>query len=846
MATHLRLALRRFAKEPGFTAIAVLTLAIAIGMNSAIFSLINEAILKAPGSVRPEEVVSIFSSSRDAQKTFRQFSFAEFQAARGTNDPFIDVAAINFNMVSLGRAESFRRASAFMVSENYFELMGAKPAAGRFFSADESRPGAGERVVIASHEFWMRSGGAPTFVGSTILVNSRAHTIIGVSPEAFSGVSALVAPELWLPLGLFGEVADAFARTPRSPTLDDPSNYTLNLMGRLKPGLTVDSATPRLPAVAARLAEAQPSDSAGARELTVAKPFSISPQPASPRALRTLGLFLLGMSGVVLLIACLNLANMLLARSSVRAPEMALRLALGASRRQIVNQLLMESLVLSLCGGAIGLLLSVGASAAMKDLFTAFLNEEGFGLIVRLAPDLRVIGATFVFCLIATVTFGLGPALRSTRLDLVQDLKAHAGPPAAAGRWTRFFSARHTMVMTQMAFSVVLVFAASTFVRTAVNAGARDGATGFDTVGVILAELDFSLAQTPEAEALRRVDAAATRLRVLPGVEAVGASTLVPYVNEIQAARLLPARANVGDLPVNGVAGIASAVTPGYFASIGVDIVAGRDFRAGEGTLAGAGPRVCILDEGMAARLFPAGNAVGQRVRPAQGSADDVASEMAVVGVIRRHAHGLEDKGRPLPGVYEPLGQAYRPKVFLMARVARRDSLAASETASTIRKALREVDADLPVLQISPYETFTEKNFTLWMMRLGATMFGAFGAFALLLAAIGVYGVKAHAVSTRTREIGVRLALGATPRQVFGLIMKQGIEQTALAATAGLLMSVGVARILASLFLEVKPDPVALIESIGVVAGTMLLACVAPARRATAVSPMKALRAGGS
>src|SRR4051812_28249835 len=302
MLGNLKLALRLLAKSRGFSAVAIITLAVTIGVNSAIYSLIDGALLRPAVPHRPNEVVCIFTGSRDAKRSFRQFSYAEFGALREVNPVFSDVAAVNFNYVSLGREMELQRSFAFMVSDNYFRLMGVQPVAGRFFSASETRPNAAERVVVAGHKLWQRHGGRQDFIGSELLVNGRPHTVIGISPEGFSGVTALIAPDIWLPFGLFAENTTAFGETTRLDDLSDPKNHCVNLMGRLQPGLTIDSAKAQLPALASRLAAVDVSDSPVGRDLVLSKPFGINTSPGDAGPLRLVGLLLMAMSAVVLLI----------------------------------------------------------------------------------------------------------------------------------------------------------------------------------------------------------------------------------------------------------------------------------------------------------------------------------------------------------------------------------------------------------------------------------------------------------------------------------------------------------------------------------------------------------------
>jgi predicted permease len=846
MLQNLRLALRLLAKSRGFTAVAVVTLAVTIGVNSAIFSLIDGALLRPAVPFKPDEVVCIFTGSRDAKRSFRQFSYAEFEALRESNSVFSDVAAVNFNYVSIGGEMELRRTMAFMVSDNYFSLMGARPAAGRFFTAQETRTNASERVVVASYALWQRQGGRPDFVGSSILVNGRAHTVVGVSPERFSGVSALIAPEIWLPFGLFSETTPAFGETPKTSHLADPRNYSVNLMGRMRPGLTISSAQAHLPALAGRLATVL-TGPVIARDLVLAKPFGINTSPGDIGPLRLVGILLLCMSGVVLLIGCLNLANMMLARGSARAPEIAVRLALGATRGQIIHQLLTEGLVLATIGGALGLLLSLWANTFLQNFFAAEFASFNLTLSAELRPDLMVVAVTFLFCLIATLLFSLGPALRTARADLVHDLKGHGGDAAAAGRWNRFFSARHLMVMGQIALSLVMLFSAALFVRTAMKEGDLGEATGFTTNGVAVAELDFSLAKTTQPEAMRRGLAAVERLRRLPGVEAAGLTSLVPYNSSITTARLVPAEAaSVTNLnpsaPASGKVGIHSSVTPGYFGSIGVRILRGRDFPETEARSADA-PRVCIIDQGMAEKLFPGEDALGRRVRYAEPPLNTQPGEMEIVGIVNRHCHGLEDRGKPAPGIYVPFAQAFTPTLFLTVRSVRQDRAGLLQAISNFRQELHQLDSELPILEMLPFTNFMEKNFTIRMVRLGAMIFGVFGAIALLLASVGVYGVKAYAVERRTREIGIRIALGATKRDVFSLVMKQGMQQTMISIATGVGLSLVAGHALAAIFFQVKPnDLVALAVSAAVLAIATMLACFLPAKRATRVSPLSALR----
>jgi predicted permease len=572
--------------------------------------------------------------------------------------------------------------------------------------------------------------------------------------------------------------------------------------------------------------------------------FSISTSPSTDGPLGLISGLLAGMAGIILLIASLNLINMLLARGTARAREIALRLAIGASRWQIVRQLLVEGLVLALAGGAVGLALAHWANTLLARSFSMLLGSMNFSLTADLRPDAAVLAATVGLCVSATLIFSLGPALKASRADVVADLKTQGAESTAAGRLNRFFAARHVLVMAQMTLSLVLIFSAGLFVRGALNAGGLE--LGFEPAGVVLTEMDFSLANTPRADAMRRIALATERVRRLPGVQSVGWTTLVPYENITNTVRVVSGDARPlktdPNSPEQGDYGVAASVTPEFFVSIGVPILRGRTFTELECQKRDT-PRVCILDEGLARRLFHDRDPLGQRVRLTQPPADGSPAEMEVVGIVGRHRHDVMDENGPAPHIYFPFAQAYGAGAWMSVRYASKTPAAVESAMGALRNELRQIDADLPILQQLPFTLLLDKCVTLWLVRLAAVMFGVFGGIALLLAVVGVYGVKAYAVERRTREIGIRLALGADRRDVFSLIALQGVLQTAVSVVVGLGLSLAAGRVLSTMLFAVSPtDPISLALATVLLSATALVACYLPARRATRVSPLTALR----
>jgi predicted permease len=846
MIQDFRFAFRQLLKTPGFTAIAVLTLAVAIGVNSAIFALVNSVILRPVVPVRPAEVVNVFTARQGAAHDYRPFSYNEFTTLRENNEVFTDLAAMGFSLAGIGRDGSMQRSFVFLSSENFFSLMGVKPALGRFYDAAECKPDANVPVVVASYPYWKKLGGRADLIGQQLVINGQSYTLIGVTPEGFAGTNAILAPDLWLPLGVYSQLGSAFSDTSGKMGLAEPKNYTLNLIARMRSGLTTESAKPRLPALATRLTAIQPPDATGARELQIQEPsrFSISTTPSDDGPVGLVGTLLLAMAAAVLLIACLNLANMLLARGANRAKEIALRLALGASRWRIVRQLLCEGLVLALAGGALGLLISLWSNGLLIGSLGNLFGSMSFSIVVQLRPNPTVLAMTFLICLVATLFFSLGPALKASRADLVNDLKQQVGEPAHVGRLNRFFAPRHLLVMTQIALSLTLLFSGGLFFRGALKAGALN--PGFDRHGAISAEMDFTLRHEEEAAAQRTMFAAAHRVAALPGVRAAALTTMLPYGNITNARRVMrmdEAAVAKSDpkAPDPGASGMFTAVTPGWFDAIGVRILRGRDFTATECENKNTAP-VLIIDEVMAKKLFPKQDPLGQHVRYTLPPSDGSPNDFIIVGIVSAHRHEVLDSEMP-KRIFAPLAQAYNGGVILQVRLARDDRAAVAAMIPTVRQALREIDPMMPVLRIEPFENIVEKNVGLWAIRFAAILFGVFGGIALLLAVVGVYGVKAYSVARRTREIGIRMALGADRRDVFALIMKQGALQTAFALGIGFLLALALGRVLAQMLYQVSPsDPLALVGASVMLGAAALLACFFPARRAMRVSPMRALR----
>src|SRR5882762_5420538 len=723
-----RFALRQLRKSPGFTSLAIMTLALGIGVNSAIFALVNSVVLRPMVPLRPAEVVNLFTARQNTNHDYRQFSHTEYRELReGRGDLFVDLAALEFAVAGIGRDHEMRRSFAFLTSENYFSLMGVQPVRGRFYAAEECRPDANVPVVVASYAFWKRMGGRNDFVGSDLLINGQPYTVIGITPDGFSGVSALVAPDIWLPLGVHSHLGSAFADSESLHDLAEPKNYALNLTAGLRAGNTIETAQSHLPALTWRFNAIQPSNAEGARELQIQKRsrFSISTSPEDDGPVTLIGTLLMGMAGAVLLIASLNLANMLLARGTARSKEIALRLAVGASRWRIVRQLLCEGLLLAICGGLVGLIVSIWCNDLLLHSLARLLGSMNFSFVVKLRPDATVLAVTFLFCLIATMLFSLGPALKATKADLVNDLKQQVGEPARIGRFSRFFAARHISVMAQIALSFMLLFSAGLFFRGALKASGLN--PGFVAAGDLVTELDFSLIKKDPADARRLIFAAVQRARDLPGVETAAIGTMLPYGNFTNSRRIMSAREALPTdpkAPDPGAGGLFTAITPGYFDAIGVKLLRGRDFTQAEAENRDM-PRVAIIDDEMAKKLFPNEDAIGQHVRYTIAPRDGSPNDMQVVGVVNTHRHDVQNDAT-LARLFVPFAQGYSGNIFLHVRLNTQDRRAVAGMISAMRQMLRSIGTDLPILSIAPFVDLTEKSVGLWIVRLGALLFGVF------------------------------------------------------------------------------------------------------------------------
>jgi predicted permease len=832
--------LRMLAKNPGFTVVAVIVLALGIGANSAMFSLVNALLFRPLAVDRPADLIGMYSKDRKPEGGYRAFSFPNYVDLRDRNGEFSSLLAFNLSMVGLTEGDVTRRVFAAEVSANYFSTFGVRPALGRAFTTEEERPGSAIPVAIVSHVWWQQHGADPGVLGTRLVINGRTFTVVGVAPKYFTGTSAVFSPDVWVPLGNHELIVNDFMSSANKK-LSDRSNPCLLLVGRLKPGLTPAAAEARLASLARQLEEGYPAENKD--QTLVLSPLprvAISTNPQGNGDLKAMAVMLLPMSGVVLLIACLNLANMLLARGAARSKEIAVRVALGGGRGRIVRQLLTEAMLVSLAGAAAGLVVAWWATKVLASSLGAKLPF--MTIVFAASPDFRVLAATLGFSVLATLVFALGPAWRMARVEAFEDLKEQGGLRRGARRGSGLFAPRNMLVTAQIALSLVLLTIAGLFVRGAAKAAQAD--PGFRFEQGLLAEMDASLAGYDEAKGRTLYRRVVDRVRALPGVEAASLASMVPFGifadgREVQRAGDSP---NGSGPDGQGKSRWANYVIVGtdYFRSLGLPLLRGREFEAIE--VEGDTSRVAIIDETLAKALWADEDPLGRQIQFAEHDPKKEAVVMQVVGVVPGVRQEMSDKA-PVAHVYVPFGQNYQAMMNLHVRLASRDAAAEAVMLRTVRTTIRQVDDHLPVLSINTLRDFHSEGLMMWFVRAGARLFTVFAAVALFLAVVGVYGVKAFVVARRTREIGIRVALGATTRQVLWMVLRDGVKLTAVGLTAGLLLSLAIGRLIGSKLYEVSgSDPLTFLTASVVLAAAALVACYVPARRAAKVHPMEALR----
>ena len=825
----LRYGFRVLRASPGFTAVAVLSLALGIGANTSIFTVVNAALLRPLPVNEPDRLVFAFNGTQ--ANPYSTSAYLDYLEYRDKNEVFSDLVTYSIITVSARADDQSDLISGLIVSGNFFDLLGLRAALGRTFTTEEDKTPNTHPVAVISHGLWERRfGGDTQVIGQQIALNGHAFTVVGVTPAGFNGPEILENNDIYVPI-----MMQALVRPPRGGFSGDMNpdllsrrgNRWLKMIGRLKPGVSLEQAQAGMTTIAAGLAQAYPESNRN----TIATLFPVSkidPQ-GYPQLVSVAGL-LLAVVGIVLLIACANVANLLLARASARRREIAVRLAMGASRSRLVRQLLTESLLISLAGGVAGLLLALWTIDVLK---SATPPDGIFSFTLDYRLDGRVLAFTFALSLATGVIFGLAPALQSSRPDLVPALKDEA---SAAVQGHRRFNLRNALVVAQVALSLVLLIGAGLFLRSLNNAQAID--PGFAADKILDAQLNINLLRYTKAQGQQFYGQVIERIEALPGVESASLARIVPMSGGGRNSGFLiqgqqrPDNVNRSDstgLPDNAYTVNANVVGLSYFSTMGIPLLQGRDFNAQDNENA---PLAVIVNDALARRYFAGEDALGQRVsfRGANGPWSEI------VGIVRDSKYRTLGEN-PRPTAYVPLAQNHETGMTLHVRTLGNPL----SVAATVRREAQALDPNLAVTNVQSLSDVVGAS--LFAARMGAVLLAIFGFLALLLAAIGLYGVMSYTVSRRTREIGIRMALGAGTGNVLRLVLKEGLALVGGGVAAGLIVAAAATRLLASFLYGVSPlDATTFVAIPLVLALVALLASYLPARRAVKVDPMVALR----
>jgi len=815
MLKDINYGLRKLLKNPGVTLVAVVTLGLGIGANTAIFSGVNAFLMRPLPVPRATELIRPMEVAEDSELN-DEMSYPDFVDYRAQSSSFAGLAAEDMVPAAIDTENQNDVIWGQVVSANYFDVIQVNPLLGRTFAPDEDKTIGGSPVLVLSHGLWQRRFGSDrNIVGKTVRLNNRQYEVIGVAPEYFTGTKWALVMDFWTPISM----AEDLRRSPQ--LLQDRGSHWMNVIGRLKPGFTLDQASAELSGIANRLNQAYPNDrSSATHALVMTETDGRFAEMGS--VFKSGSAIAMAIVGLILLIACANVANLMLARAAARRKEIGIRLALGASRTRLIRQLLTESLLLAILGGGLGLLLAVWVTKLM-DGFVPILEYT----IIKdfFALDSRALLFTLVVSLATGLIFGLAPAWQSSNPEVVPVLK---GLPEVRrrGRMGRF-TLRNGLVVAQVALSLIVLVCGGLFIKSFRKAQTMD--PGFKNPNGLIVSLSPQLVGYDNEQTRNFYRQLVERTRNLPGVEAAGMARLLPLGDSsnsngpvLKEGETLP-RGSSGRTIMTNVIG------PGYFKAMQIPFVEGRDFEERDQPKTQS---VVIINQRMAEMLWPGESALGKRFFVGTENRD----ALEVVGVVKtgKYRSLAED---PRPYIYYSMTQ-WRPGN--MALVIR-GSGDPRGLVGAIRGEVQALDRSVP---ISAVKTMSDHlTYALWAPNMAATFSLAFGVLAVLLSAVGLYSVMAYVVSQRTREVGIRMALGAERSHVMKMITRQGMWLAGVGVVIGLLLALALARVVSSLLIGVSGYDIGTFVIVPLLlTAVALIACYLPARRATKVDPLVALR----
>jgi predicted permease len=826
----IRYGIRTLMKNPGFTAIAVLTLALGLGANTAIFSLTDQILLRRLPVERPDELVVVRSPGPKSGHVWSDgdgsasFSYPVYKALRDKNNVFAGLLARFAVPLSVAGDGQTERANGELVSGNYFAVLGVRPALGRVFNDEDDRAPGGNPVAVLSHGYWKRRFGASRDVlNKSLTINGTLMTVVGVAQPGFNGVQVGQLPDVFIPITMKAQM------TPNWDGLNDHKDYWLAILGRLQPGLSGQQAEAAVGVVYRQILEEElplmGKMSADQQQRFLSKPLVLDAgargRPILQRGTNEPLRVLMGMVGLVLLIACANVANLLLARGAARQREIAIRMAVGAGRFRLVRQFLVESLLLSLIGGGVGLLVAAWTISGLVSTIPQSFGAEGLSTQL----DARLLGFNFALAVLTGLVFGLLPALKATRLNLEGTLREQGSSVSGGRGQVRF---RKGLVVSQIILTTVLLVGAGLFARSLSNLNRLDLGVRADQLIEFSIEPQLNGYSPPQTIAF--FNELHQRLAALPGVESVSEAE-IPVFTDSSAGSNITVEGyqaqNDDEMHVDE-----NFIGPNYFTTMGTPLIKGREFSQVD---AGDSPKVAIINETMARRYFAEREAIGSHF--AFGAGNNVHPDIEIVGVVKnsKHANVREEEK---PFIYIPYAQR---KPFGSYTFYVRTRQEAGTVATTVRSEVERLDANLPVFGLKTVAQQIDES--LFVDRFLTMLSLSFALLAALLAMVGLYGVMAYTVTRRTREIGIRMALGATRGNVSWLILREVVLLASIGLAAGLPAAYGLGRWTESLLFSVKAGDVmvfisaALLLSVATLVGGYL-----PARKAASIDPLTALR----